>query len=43
MTDRSFRNVLTGAEVTPVVTDSQAWIFAGQLFETVPVGILVGF
>jgi len=42
MTDRSFRNVLTGAEVTPVVTDSQAWIFAGQLFETVPVGILVG-
>ena len=38
MTDRSFRNVLTGAEVTPVVTDSQAWVFAGQLFETVPVG-----
>jgi (1->4)-alpha-D-glucan 1-alpha-D-glucosylmutase len=43
MTDRSFRNVLTGAEVTPVVTDSQAWVFAGQLFETVPVAILVGF
>jgi len=42
MTDRSFRNVLTGAEVTPVVTDSQAWVFAGQLFETVPVAILTG-
>ena len=42
MTDRSFRNVLTGAEVRPVVTDSQAWVFAGQLFETVPVAILTG-
>ena len=42
LTDRSFRNVLTGAEVRPVVTDSQAWMFAGQLFETVPVAILTG-
>jgi (1->4)-alpha-D-glucan 1-alpha-D-glucosylmutase len=38
---RVFRHQLTGAEVTPVVTDSQAWIFAGQLFDTVPVAILI--
>jgi (1->4)-alpha-D-glucan 1-alpha-D-glucosylmutase len=37
---RSFRHELTGAEITPVVTDSQAWIFAGQLFDALPVAIL---
>jgi (1->4)-alpha-D-glucan 1-alpha-D-glucosylmutase len=42
MAERSFRHLLTGAEITPVVTDSQAWIFLGQLFETVPVAILTG-
>jgi (1->4)-alpha-D-glucan 1-alpha-D-glucosylmutase len=40
MADLTFRHELTGAEISPVVTDSQAWIFAGQLFETVPVAIL---
>jgi (1->4)-alpha-D-glucan 1-alpha-D-glucosylmutase len=40
LTNRVFRHALTGAEIAPVVTDSQAWIFAGQLFETVPVAIL---
>ena len=37
---RVFRHELTGAEITPMVTDSQAWIFAGQLFDVVPVAIL---
>jgi (1->4)-alpha-D-glucan 1-alpha-D-glucosylmutase len=42
MAKRTFQHVLTGATITPVMTDSQAWVFAGQLFETVPVGMLVG-
>jgi (1->4)-alpha-D-glucan 1-alpha-D-glucosylmutase len=42
MANRTFRHVLTGATITPVVTDSQAWIFAGQLFETLPVGMVLG-
>ena len=29
-----------GAEITPVVTDSQSWLFAGQLFATLPVAII---
>ena len=37
---RVFRHLLTGAEITPVVTDSQAWMFAGQLFATLPVGVV---
>ena len=35
-----FRHLLTGAEITPVVTDSQSWMFAGQLFATLPVAII---
>ena len=41
LTNRVFRDQLTGAQITPVVTDSQAWIFAGQLFDTLPVAILM--
>ena len=37
---RTFRHELTGAEIRPVVAGSQSWIFVGQVFETVPVGIL---
>jgi len=40
LTGRTFRHLLTGAEITPVVTDSQSWLFAGQIFATVPVGIV---
>jgi len=40
LTGRTFRDLLTGAEITPVVTDSQAWMFAGQLFATLPVAII---
>jgi hypothetical protein len=34
--------VLTGAEIAPVATGNQSWIFAGQLFETVPVAMAMG-
>jgi maltooligosyltrehalose synthase len=37
---RTFRHEITGAEIKPVATDSGAWVFVGQVFETVPVGIL---
>lgn len=40
LADRVFRHEITGAGVRPVVTGTQAWIFAGQLFETIPVAIL---
>ena len=41
LTGRTFRHLLTGAEITPVVTDSQSWIFAGHLFATVPVAMVM--
>jgi (1->4)-alpha-D-glucan 1-alpha-D-glucosylmutase len=37
---RTFRHEITGVEIKPVTTETQAWIFVGQIFETVPVGIL---
>jgi (1->4)-alpha-D-glucan 1-alpha-D-glucosylmutase len=37
---RTFRNEVTGAEVRGVATESQAWLFAGQLFDTLPTAIL---
>ena len=37
---RTFRHEITGAEIVPTVTESGAWIFVGQVFEHVPVGIL---
>ena len=40
LTGRKFRDLLTGAEITPVVTDSQSWMFAGQLLATLPVAIV---
>jgi (1->4)-alpha-D-glucan 1-alpha-D-glucosylmutase len=40
LTGRTFRHLLTGAEITPVVTDSQSWMFAGQLFATLPVAVV---
>ena len=36
---RTFRHEITGAEIRPTAAGSQAWIFAGQFFDTVPVGI----
>jgi (1->4)-alpha-D-glucan 1-alpha-D-glucosylmutase len=39
---RTFRHILTDAELRPSSTDSHSWLFAGEIFETVPFGILVG-
>jgi (1->4)-alpha-D-glucan 1-alpha-D-glucosylmutase len=38
---RTFRHVVTGAEVRPTSAGGQNWIFAGQVFETIPLGILM--
>ncbi|MGB2713387.1 MAG: malto-oligosyltrehalose synthase [Vicinamibacterales bacterium] len=35
-----YRHVLTGVELRPTSTGSETWLFAGQIFETVPVAIL---
>jgi (1->4)-alpha-D-glucan 1-alpha-D-glucosylmutase len=37
---RVFRHEITGAELRPVVAGQQAWMFLGQIWETVPVGML---
>jgi (1->4)-alpha-D-glucan 1-alpha-D-glucosylmutase len=37
---RSFRHVLTGAEILPASGGGDEWLFAGQVFEHVPVGLL---
>jgi (1->4)-alpha-D-glucan 1-alpha-D-glucosylmutase len=37
---RGFRHVLTGAEIAPTTIGDETWVFAGQTFETVPVGLL---
>jgi (1->4)-alpha-D-glucan 1-alpha-D-glucosylmutase len=36
---RTFRHEITGAEIRPTSAGGQTWIFAGQLFETVPVAL----
>jgi (1->4)-alpha-D-glucan 1-alpha-D-glucosylmutase len=38
--DRTFRHVITGAEVRPTRSGENAWIFLGEAFHTVPVAIL---
>ena len=38
--DRVFRNEITGAQIKPTHVNDSYWIFLGQVFETVPVGIL---
>ncbi|MGH9308531.1 MAG: malto-oligosyltrehalose synthase [Vicinamibacterales bacterium] len=40
LTGRAFRHEITGAEIRPATTAGQSWIFLGQIFEHVPVGIL---
>jgi maltooligosyltrehalose synthase len=37
---KTFRNELTGLSVHPATSASEEWLFAGQVFEHVPVGIL---
>jgi (1->4)-alpha-D-glucan 1-alpha-D-glucosylmutase len=38
--NRTFRNVFTGAEVTPTVTADEGWIFLGQALEKLPIAML---
>jgi (1->4)-alpha-D-glucan 1-alpha-D-glucosylmutase len=37
---RTFRHEMTGAEIRATSTGDQTWIFLGEIFEDVPVGIL---
>ena len=37
---RMFRHQITGADIVPTGTEGNEWIFAGQVFERVPVGIV---
>ena len=39
---RSFRHAITGAELRPTTSGREAWLFAGQLFETIPAAIISG-
>jgi (1->4)-alpha-D-glucan 1-alpha-D-glucosylmutase len=41
LASRVYRHVLTGAELRPTTTDSESWLFAGHIFETLPVGMLI--
>ena len=38
--DRTFRHAITGAEIRPTHTGDSAWIFLGEAFRTLPVGML---
>jgi hypothetical protein len=38
--NRTFRHEITGAEIRPTIASDSAWIFLGELFQTVPVAIL---
>ena len=37
---RTFRDVMTGAEIHPTRGGENAWIFLGEVFQTLPVAIL---
>jgi (1->4)-alpha-D-glucan 1-alpha-D-glucosylmutase len=37
---RTFRHLLTGTELVPTAASGDEWLFAGQVFESVPVAIL---
>jgi (1->4)-alpha-D-glucan 1-alpha-D-glucosylmutase len=38
---RTFRHLITGSEVRATSTNSHSWLFAGEIFDTVPCGILI--
>lgn len=38
--NRTFRNAFTGTEIRPTMRGDEAWIFAGQIFDQLPVGLL---
>ena len=37
---RAFRHELSGVEIQPTTAGDQSWLFLGQIFEHIPVGIL---
>jgi hypothetical protein len=37
---RTFHHRITGAEIRPAAAAGEEWIFAGQVFDTIPIGIL---
>jgi (1->4)-alpha-D-glucan 1-alpha-D-glucosylmutase len=37
---RMFRHEITGADLRPTTASGRSWIFLGQIFEQVPIGIL---
>ena len=37
---RTFHHHVTGAEILPTAASGDEWLFAGQIFDTVPAGIL---
>jgi (1->4)-alpha-D-glucan 1-alpha-D-glucosylmutase len=37
---RSFRHQITGVDIAPVAAGGEEWIFTGQVFDTIPIGIL---
>ncbi len=37
---RTFRSVITGEQITPTQAADSAWLFVGQVFDRVPVGML---
>jgi (1->4)-alpha-D-glucan 1-alpha-D-glucosylmutase len=39
--DLTFRHVLTGAEIRPTRHTDSAWIFLGEIFQHVPIGVLI--
>ena len=41
LADRRFRHELTGAEIQPTTTADHSWLFLGEIFEHVPVGMLM--
>jgi (1->4)-alpha-D-glucan 1-alpha-D-glucosylmutase len=41
LASRTFRDELTGAELRPTKAGSDVWLFVAQVFQTLPVGILV--
>jgi hypothetical protein len=39
--DHVFRDAVTGAELRATVAGAEAWLFAGQLFQTLPAAMLI--
>ena len=39
--ERTFRHVITGEQIRPTQASGSAWLFLGQVFDRVPVGMLV--